>query len=95
MSLCEIITLHPFREMTPAGTYGFSETVGHERRFRNFGGDVYFGTLRLPPSMVEGFLSLFQSEQAWRLHDDLLAARDGITEPCLSGSRPQELDVDV
>ena len=51
------------------------------RLFRASHGDVYLSTARLSPEVVDGLLTLFQRERAWSLFDDLLAARDGATEP--------------
>ena len=50
-------------------------------RFRASNNSVYLSTARLSPETVDGLLTLFQRERAWSLFDDLLAARDGATEP--------------
>lgn len=71
-----------FREahpQAPAGLHDFARAPS----FRNYGGDVFWGTVRLSPETVERLLSDFQREAGrsgdWTVHDDLQAARDGLS----------------
>lgn len=70
-------------ETGPVGTYEFPP---RRPSFQPADpGAVYLRTVRLAPDAVEALLALFQCEAGrtgdWSLHDGLLAARDGITEP--------------
>lgn len=41
-------------------------------------GAVYMGIVRFEPEQVDALISFFQRKQAWALHDELVAARDGL-----------------
>jgi hypothetical protein len=77
-----VVEGHP---QAPAGLHDFSTPRPGSPSFRNVGGLVYLRTARLAPDAVEALLQFFQREASrtgdWTAHDELMAARDGITDP--------------
>lgn len=65
-------------EQSSAGRHEFPAPASHYLPAEKPGA-VYLGTVRFEPEQVEALIAFFQRHQAWSLHDQLVAARDGLT----------------